>query len=284
MVFDVFISYSRMDMYAAEQIRSILEDAGLNCFTDRHNIPPGANYVEYLKTAIKKSKVFLYIASEKAYESKWSHSELNEFLKDKGVQELIVYQIDDSPLPKGLNTGNCFVFSRISSTAHHWNDGITDLELASKIISVISHIHIVDEAVDLSGYSPSVFITHSHSDNAIAKEVYDFFCENHIRCWLDTIDIPMGVPYAKAIMDGLHSCDSLLVLYSKNSVNSHDMLDEIQEAHTTNMRIIPFLLDKTPLMGQFRYYLARRQWVEAYPDYRVQLGKLLEALKNPNQF
>ena len=284
MVFDVFISYSRMDMYVAEQIRSTLEDAGLNCFTDRNNIPPGANYVEYLKTAIRKSKVFLYIASENAFDSQWSHSELNEFLRDKGVQELFVYRIDDSPLPKDLISDNCFVFSRIPSSTHSHDEGITDLELATKIISVISHIHIVDEVVDLGGYSPSVFITHSHSDNVIAKEMYDFFGENNIRCWLDLFDIPIGVPYARAIMDGLHSCDCLLVLYSKNAVNSHDMLDEIQEAHTTNMRIIPLLLDETPLWGQFRYYLARRQWMVAYPDYRTQLGNLLEALKNPNQF
>ena len=273
-----------MDMYVAEQIRSTLEDAGLNCFTDRNNIPPGANYVEYLKTAIRKSKVFLYIASENAYESKWSHSELNEFLKEKGIKELIVYRIDDSPLPKGLIIDNCFFFSRTHSPTHHCNNGITDLELASKIISVISHIHIVDEAVDFEGYSPSVFIAHSHSDNVIAKEIYDFFGENNIRCWLDLFDIPIGVPYALSIMDGLHSCDCLLVLYSKNAVNSHVILDEIQEAHTTNMRIIPFLLDETPLLGQFRYYLARRQWMVAYPDYSAQLGNLLEALKNPNQF
>ena len=108
MIYDVFISYSRRDMPVAEQVRSTLESAGLNCFTDRNNIPPGSDYVEYLRTAIRKSKVFLYIASKNAYDSDWSHYELNEFLEEKGFQELFVYQIDDGPLPDDLSLNGVF--------------------------------------------------------------------------------------------------------------------------------------------------------------------------------
>lgn len=80
-------------------------------------------------------------------------------------------------------------------------------------------------------------------------------------------------------MEGLRVSDCLIVLYSKNAVGSHDMLDEIQEAHTTNKRIIPFLLDDTPLVNQFRYYLARKQWIVAYPNYKNYLEGLLLSLK-----
>ena len=60
---------------------------------------------------------------------------------------------------------------------------------------------------------------------------------------------------------------------------SYDMLDEIQYAHTTKKRIIPFLLDDTPIMvGQFGYYLARRQCINAYPKYEEHLQELLYAL------
>ena len=79
-------------------------------------------------------------------------------------------------------------------------------------------------------------------------------------------------------MEGLQTSDSLVVLYSKNVIESHDMLDEIQEAHTTQKKIIPFLLDDTPMVGQFRYYLARRQWINAYPEYEEHLQELLYAL------
>lgn len=54
MVYDVFISYSRRDMYEADKICQTFQSVGLSCFTDRNCIPPGADYIEYLKHAIRK--------------------------------------------------------------------------------------------------------------------------------------------------------------------------------------------------------------------------------------
>ena len=49
MIYDVFVSYSRRDSLIADEICKIFKAIGLKFFTDRNNIPPGADYVTYLE-------------------------------------------------------------------------------------------------------------------------------------------------------------------------------------------------------------------------------------------
>ena len=83
MIYDVFISYSRRDMQIADEICKSFQSVGLSCFTDRNNIPPGSDYVEYLRTAIRRCKIFLYIASYNSYNSQWSPYDTKNFLEDQ---------------------------------------------------------------------------------------------------------------------------------------------------------------------------------------------------------
>lgn len=280
MVYDVFISYSRRDMYEADKICQTFQSVGLSCFTDRNCIPPGADYIEYLEHAIRKCKIFLYIASQNSYDSKWSHYELQEFLKEQSIQGLYVYIIDGCQLPKDLleEINEDYVYEKAKNGKQCCGRIVTDLELAIDISNAIESI-IIEDDEDEFLYSNSVFISHSHADNAIADKVYTYLLENNIKCWIDLHDIPPGKPYAKAIIDGIQESDCLIVLYSKNVLQSNDILNEIEQAHTTNKRIIPFLLDRTPMVGEFRYYLARKQWIIAYPKYEEYLEVLLQTLK-----
>lgn len=289
MIYDVFISYSRRDMLIADEICKCIQSIGLSCFTDRNNIPPGSDYVKYLRTAIRRCKIFLYIASYNSYNSHWSHYELKEFLDEQSIQDLVVYVIDDCKIPDDLLreiNAKCIQVRKTNDSEERRN-GITDLQLAVQLLKISNGISMEDMDDDFGVITPnhSVFISHSHSDNAVADKIYNYLSQNGIRCWIDLHDIPAGLPYAQAIMEGLQSSDSLVVLYSKNVIGSHDMLDEIQEAHTTQKKIIPFLLDDTPIVGQFRYYLARRQWINACPEYKEHLQELLYALtgKTPDK-
>lgn len=282
MIYDVFVSYSRRDMLIADEICKRIQSIGLTCFTDRNNIPPGSDYVEYLRKAIRRCKIFLYIASNNSYNSQWSHYELKEFLDEQSIQDLIVYVIDDCELPKDLleEIDEKCILVRKARAVENRHGCVTDMQLAVQLLKASKGIHMEDVEDDFGTITPNqaVFISHSHSDNAVADKIYNYLSQNGLRCWIDLHDIPAGVPYAQAIMEGLQSSDSLVVLYSKNVIESHDMLDELQEAHTTQRRIIPFLLDDTPMIGQFRYYLARRQWINAYPEYEEHLPELLYAL------
>lgn len=108
-----------------------------------------------------------------------------------------------------------------------------------------------------------VFISHSHEDSEIAEKLYSFLVENGYRPWLDKHDIKPGIPYAKAIMDGIDNSKTMVVLCSKNCFESDDVLNEIDQAHQLQKDLFPLRIDDTPLGREFGYYLARRQWIDA---------------------
>ena len=47
--YDVFLSYSRADSPAAENLRARLTEAGLSAFLDRYGLPAGQNWQPWLE-------------------------------------------------------------------------------------------------------------------------------------------------------------------------------------------------------------------------------------------
>ncbi len=96
---------------------------------------------------------------------------------------------------------------------------------------------------------------------------------------MDIYDITPGIPYARSIMEGIKSCCAMVVLYSRNANSSDDILNEIDQAHSNKIALFPYLLDETPMSSEMSYYLKRRQWINAYPNYHSGLSPLIKALK-----
>ena len=69
---DVFISYSRKDTATADKICTALDNAGISYFIDRQGIGGGFEFPKILAENIIDSKIFLLIASENAYNSKFT--------------------------------------------------------------------------------------------------------------------------------------------------------------------------------------------------------------------
>lgn len=125
-----------------------------------------------------------------------------------------------------------------------------------------------------------VFISYSRKDAAVAQELHRFLVDNGISCWMDIYDIQPGIPYARAIMQGLSESAAMIVIYSQHTNSSDDILNEIDQAHASKKAIYPFLLDDSVMSMEMSYYLKRRQWIIAYPNFREKLGVLLEVLKD----
>ena len=108
--YDVFISYSRKDAVVADNITKAFDDAGITYFIDRQGIGGGMEFPEILANAIKESKVFLFLASENSYKSKFTQSEIVYAFNKKQKKDIIPYIIDESSLPDALE----FTFSSIN--------------------------------------------------------------------------------------------------------------------------------------------------------------------------
>ena len=102
MKYDVFISYSRRDTKVADAICDALSASGISFFIDKEGIAAGANFPEVLARTIDSATVFLLVASENAYKSKFTKAEILYAFNHKRSGCIIPYIIDDFPMPSDL--------------------------------------------------------------------------------------------------------------------------------------------------------------------------------------
>lgn len=100
--YDVFISYSRKDTSVVDKICKAFDDNNISYFIDRRGIGGGLEFPKILAEAILSSQIFLFIASENSYISKFTQSEVVFAFNKKQKSDIIPYIIDDSELPAEL--------------------------------------------------------------------------------------------------------------------------------------------------------------------------------------
>lgn len=132
--YDVFISYSRLDTKIADRICEAFDAAGITYFIDRQT-RPGMEFPIVLANAIQNSRIFLFLASRNAYESKFTNSEITYAFNKKSKGEIIPYIIDGSTLPEHLQ----FVFSSINWTYRRYNNDAPLINDLKKILPSSTH-------------------------------------------------------------------------------------------------------------------------------------------------
>jgi energy-coupling factor transporter ATP-binding protein EcfA2 len=80
--FDVFVSYSQIDgrFYALSLIEA-LQSRGIACWLDQHEIMPGTGLSIQLRSAVRRSRVMVVIASDAARASEYVRLETEAFLR-----------------------------------------------------------------------------------------------------------------------------------------------------------------------------------------------------------
>jgi hypothetical protein len=127
-----------------------------------------------------------------------------------------------------------------------------------------------------------VFISHATEDRQIAYRVCQALEEQGIRCWIAPRDVPSGVTYEEAIIDGLANSPLLILIFSASSNASPNVAREIQNACSEGSptRIIPVRIDDTRYNSTLRYYLSSIQWLDAStPPLENHLPRLVEHVR-----
>lgn len=125
-----------------------------------------------------------------------------------------------------------------------------------------------------------VFISHSSIDTGLASQVCAFLERNGIKCWIAPRDIAPGAAYPSEITRGIKTCKVFLVILTAKSVSSAHVNTETDIAFNDNKIIIPYFVEKADLDDSMAYYLARKQWILGYPDFRKSLPLLLTSIRN----
>lgn len=107
-----------------------------------------------------------------------------------------------------------------------------------------------------------VFISHSSLDANIAQAVCHYLEEAGIPCWIAPRDIT-GQDWAAAIMGGIRNSDVFVLVLSRNSIPSHEVLKEVAEATRVCEYILPFKIDGESLNESMQYHLGPIHWLDA---------------------
>lgn len=121
-----------------------------------------------------------------------------------------------------------------------------------------------------------VFISHSSRNADLGSLMKQYLSTRGIRCWKAPDDIEPSEPWPAAIMRGLRECPIVVLIWTKDSMASDQVLKEITIADQKTKAIIPFRAEEIMPEGGLEYFLVAKQWLDAHPSYELALETLAD--------
>jgi hypothetical protein len=122
------------------------------------------------------------------------------------------------------------------------------------------------------------FVSHAATDKHLADALVARLEESSLPCWIAPRNIPPGKSYPSAIVEAIRSCTAFIVLVSRASNESQQVLRELERAVAHNRRILPVRLDVWPMAPDIEYLTAGVHWLDATVDPESAIVRLIEAL------
>jgi len=103
----------------------------------------------------------------------------------------------------------------------------------------------------------TIFFSYSRADQQFVLELAKKLRKIGADIWIDQLDIEAGRNWDKSVERALESSDSVLVVMSKSSVESVNVMDEVSIAIEEGKNVIPLLLEecKRPFRLKRRHYV-----------------------------
>jgi hypothetical protein len=124
-----------------------------------------------------------------------------------------------------------------------------------------------------------VFVSYSSADKRTADLMVATLERTGFRCWYAPRDITPGVEYADAILAALRVSRVVVVIVSRHSIESQQVLREIERAVHYRVPLLPFRTENIAMAGSFELFLSTSHWLDAFvPPLQPHLDKLADAL------
>lgn len=267
MIYDAYVYYSHELISLGSSIVEVMEKEGLICWDSKRDSMGFSDIAD----ALSSSKAYVLIGPD-PYGSTYRYTLLREMQKYRTTQSFfVINDVNTVNLIKG-SCNDVYAFNVLDSSESIYRNWEL-MRFLSVLKNTVENV-IIKEPM-------KVFISHSHKDKERAEELWKELTAHGIKCWIDTKDIPPGHSYPDAIVKGLEWCNCLVLIYSKNVLDSVDIPNELEVVHADRKKIIPFLIDDSKIEGGYRYYLPRQQWVNAYGcEFTKAIERLVVELHN----
>jgi len=120
----------------------------------------------------------------------------------------------------------------------------------------------------------TIFFSYSRDDTEFVLQLAKNLRQAGANIWLDQLDISPGSRWDKSIQDALTNSKVLLVILSKTSVESDNVLDEVSFALEQGKRVVPVLLEDC----EIPFRLRRLQYADFTENPEKGIHTLIQAL------
>ena len=127
--------------------------------------------------------------------------------------------------------------------------------------------------------SEEIFISYSRKDSDRVMPLVKQLREVGYSVWLDDSHIESASLWAEQIVEGLKNCKVLMLMCSKDSLASKNVLKEVMLASELEKTLLPVYLEECELPSRFQYQLAGIQHIDLFkPSDKQPVEQLSDAL------
>lgn len=124
-----------------------------------------------------------------------------------------------------------------------------------------------------------IFISYSTKDKIIAEALCEYLKNHDVHCFIAFRDIPKGEDWAQAIPTALRKSRMMLVVFSKAFNLSEQTDNELHIAAHRRIPILTFRITDDEFDGAKEYFLAKSNWIDAFPEPKKQFDELLRSVQ-----
>jgi tetratricopeptide (TPR) repeat protein len=108
-----------------------------------------------------------------------------------------------------------------------------------------------------------VFISYSNKDKTTADAICAALEVNGIRCWIAPRDILPGSDWGEAIIDAIHACRAMLLIFSSSSNTSAQIKREVERAVNAGIPVVPVRIEDVLPSKTLEYFISTQHWLDA---------------------
>lgn len=109
-----------------------------------------------------------------------------------------------------------------------------------------------------------VFVCHSSQDDAIVAAIVSALERDGVRCWIAPRDVIAGRNWGEAIIEAIESCPAMLLVLSRSSNESQQVLQEVERAIARRVTVIPVRIHDVAVSRSLELYTGARHWLDAW--------------------
>ncbi|MBV6522611.1 MAG: hypothetical protein MNPFHGCM_02759 [Gemmatimonadaceae bacterium] len=124
-----------------------------------------------------------------------------------------------------------------------------------------------------------VFVSYATEDKLIADSIVAKLEAAMIRCWIAPRDIPPGADWPAEIVTAIERSRGMVVVVSRNSVESKQVHREVGNGVNEGLFVIPFRIEDVELSKNLKFHLQSPHWLDAMtPPLHAHLSRLVDAV------